>query len=210
MSSVLNKEIVLSLNASWQPIKVVTVRKAIENMTSNPNGEPPEYGLDIQFGVKPDGTPDWTNVVHFRTVPWVDWIKLPVRPHDLSINTGRRSIRVPTVIICSKHKVIPWKEPKLSKRAVLERDGYTCQYTGKKLPASRLNLDHIIPKSKGGKDRFENLVACEKGLNRNKGNRFNHEVGIKLLRQPKKPKPAPVSFSITEVKHPSWQRFLLR
>lgn len=207
--SVLTNEC-LSLNAAWQPIKVVTVRKAIENMTSNRNGEPPEYGLDVEFGVNPDGSLNYDDVKHVRSVPWDVWITLPIRPGDLFINAGRYRIRVPTLIICSRHKVIPWKEPKLSKRAILERDGYRDQYTGEVLPASKLSIDHVIPRSKGGKNRWENLVACGKVPNRRKGNRFNHEVGMKLISQPTRPKPQPVSFTIKEIKHPSWQRFLLK
>lgn len=208
--SCLDKVQVLSLNANWAPVKEVSVRKAIENMTSNRNGQAPELGLDISFGTKPDGTVDYDNVTSVRSVGWDEWIKLPIRPYDEVISTGRFKIRAPTVIICTRHSKTLFKEPKLSKRAILERDGYRCQYTNEVLPASQLNVDHVIPRSKGGKDRWENLVASKKKLNSDKGNRFNHEMKLKLLRQPAKPKPVPVCFTIQKIKHPSWQRFLTK
>lgn len=209
--SIVNRILTLSLAKSWQPCKEITIRKAIENMTSNPLGEPPEYGLDVEYGTHPDGTPNWSEIKHVRVVDWVTWCTLPVRGYDLSIQCGNgRLIRAPLVTICSKFERPAMKEPRLSKRAILERDGHVCQYTGKKLPASRLTVDHVIPRDKGGKDRFENLVACEKKLNHRKGNRFNHEVGLKLLRQPVKPKAMPVAFTIKEPRHPAWLPFLTR
>lgn len=208
--SIVNRVLCLSLSKSWQPCKEITIRKAIENMTSNPLGEPPEYGVDVEFGYNADGTVNWSDVRYVRAVDWPEWCMLPVRPYDLTIQCANRKIRAPTVTICSRFERAPMKEPKLSKRAILERDGHVCQYTGKKLPASRLNVDHVIPRDKGGKDRWENLVASDKELNRKKGNRFNHEVGLKLLRQPVRPKAMPVGFTIKEIRHDSWRAFLQR
>lgn len=210
MSEVLNKVIVLSLNAAWQPIKTITVRKAIENMTSNPYGEPPEYGLDIEFGTNADGSINYDELVSARAVKWSEWVTLPVRPCDLFIQckNGQR-IRVPTVTVCSRFKDTLRKEPKLSKRAILDRDGLVDQYTGEKLSKHEANVDHVIPRDKGGKDRWENLVTTRRKTNSLKGNRFNHEVGLKLIRQPKKPKAVPVAATIKEIKHPSWAKFLL-
>ena len=80
--------------------------------------------------------------------------------------------------------------PTLSRQNIYERDGGQCQYTGKKLNSNECNLDHVIPRSKGGSNTWENLVLCDPAVNSKKGNRFNHEVGLKLSKIPKAPRAA--------------------
>ncbi len=67
----------------------------------------------------------------------------------------------------------------------------------------------VIPRHHGGKNTFENMVWCEKGLNSMKGDRRNEEIGLKLIRKPKAPPSMPLSATITEAKHPAWKPFLV-
>ncbi len=92
---------------------------------------------------------------------------------------------------------------------MLQRDGYTCQYTGRKLPKHLLNLDHVIPRDRGGEDSWENLVASDKEINTLKGNRLNSEAGLKLIRKPVAPKSAVKVLTAADAKHPSQVPFLL-
>lgn len=80
---------------------------------------------------------------------------------------------------------VPYKELPFNRKNIFHRDNYTCQYCGKKgLP---LTLDHILPKSRGGKNTWENIVtACPK-CNTLKANRTPLEAGMKMLKQPKRP-----------------------
>jgi len=78
-------------------------------------------------------------------------------------------------------------------RTIRERDGNRCQYTGKVLKPEEGSLDHVVPRSRGGKDAWENLVWSSKDVNAKKGNRLPHEAGLKLLSLPRAPKELPAS-----------------
>lgn len=85
-----------------------------------------------------------------------------------------------------------WKVPPVNRREVLRRDHHRCQYCG---TTKRLTLDHVIPRSKGGKHSWDNVVtACEK-CNAFKGSRTLTEVGMKLLHQPKTPIHPTIAFA---------------
>jgi 5-methylcytosine-specific restriction endonuclease McrA len=67
------------------------------------------------------------------------------------------------------------------------------QYTGKLLRPDEGSLDHVLPRSRGGKDEWGNLVWSDKTVNAKKGNRLPHEAGLKLLTVPRAPKELPVT-----------------
>ena len=91
----------------------------------------------------------------------------------------------PSVIRLSAYIRVPHKKIELSRKNILRRDGFRCQYCGN-MNAS-LTLDHIIPRSRGGRDTWENLVcACIKCNNR-KGSRTPEEANMKLLSIPRRP-----------------------
>ena len=81
-------------------------------------------------------------------------------------------------------------------KAIRERDGNRCQYTGRVLHPNEGSLDHVVPRSRGGKDAWENLVWSAKEVNQRKANRLPHEAGLKLLTTPRAPKELPVSARI--------------
>lgn len=204
MSGYLDKAVVLKLNANWEPIGWTTPRKAFVDMTGGlDGGTPPALGLSISVDENGD-------LAEALPMKWEEWVGLEVRPQDLAIQTKSGAIRVPTVIVAPNYKKMPLITPKLTRKAILERDGYTCGYTGEKLPAEMLNVDHVTPKSRGGGDDWENLVACRKDINTKKGSRLNHEIGLKLKKQLKAPKPIPKSFTIREAKRPEHAPFIKR
>src|SRR5712664_1121330 len=128
-----------------------------------------------------------------RPVRWVEWITLPIRAQDNAVQTIRGPIRVPTVIVAVNFAKVPKKRPKLCSRTIRERDGNRCQYTGQLLKPSEGSLDHVVPRSRGGGDKWENLVWSSKDVNARKGNRLPHEAGLKLLSVPRAPKELPVA-----------------
>jgi len=73
----------------------------------------------------------------------------------------------------------------LSRKNILMRDRYTCQYCLRTPPGVELTLDHVIPRSRAGETTWENLVACCHGCNNKKGNRTPEEAGMKLARAPR-------------------------
>ena len=109
------------------------------------------------------------------------------------MRTTRGAIRVPTVIVAVNYARVPRKRPKLCARAIRERDGNRCQYTGKLLHSDEGSLDHVVPRSRGGADAWENLVWSSKAVYARKGNRLPHEAGLRLLKLPRAPKELPVT-----------------
>lgn len=202
--SILDKNLCLVLNAGWQAIGHLSVRKSLVALCSEADGQKAAMGMDMETVLDENGDPQ---LVYSRPVEWAEWITLPIRDCDLYIQTAHQRVRVPLVIVCS-HVGVPLKKPRLGKNAILERDGYTCQYTGRKLPRAQLNIDHVVPRDRGGRDEWGNLVACDKDLNSRKGNRLNSEAGLKLIRTPKAPVVSPVIVRRENARDPSWLPFL--
>jgi 5-methylcytosine-specific restriction endonuclease McrA len=172
---------VLVLNRNWQAINIRTPQEAFCMMATNV-----ATALDIELG-------DDARAEALRPVTWDKWITLPIRPQDNAVQTVRGAIRVPTVIVAVNFARVPKKRPKLCAKTIRERDGNRCQYTGKLLKPDEGSLDHVLPRSRGGKDEWENLVWSSKDVNARKGNRLPHEAGLKLLGVPRAPKELPVT-----------------
>jgi 5-methylcytosine-specific restriction endonuclease McrA len=194
MSDILNKSIVLVLNRNWQAINVRTPQDAFCQMATNV-----ATGLDIEGDS------------HIRPVAWDEWITLPIRAQDQVVRTARGPIRVPTVIVAVNFARVPKKRPKLSARNIRERDGNRCQYTGRVLPPAEGSLDHVVPRSRGGADSWENLVWSAKEVNQRKADRLPHEAGLTLLTVPRAPKELPVSALLRNAHEVAeWDLFLKR
>jgi len=176
MIDILNKTIVLVLNRNWQAINIRTPADAFCQMATN-----------VATALEIDGEN------HIRPVAWDEWITLPIRDGDNAVHTVRGAIRVPTVIVALNFAKVPKKRPKLCAKTIRERDSNRCQYTGKLLRPEEGSLDHVLPRSRGGKDEWGNLVWSDKTVNAKKGNRLPHEAGLKLLRVPRAPKELPVT-----------------
>lgn len=101
------------------------------------------------------------------------------------IRAASLAMRIPSVIRLLEYHRIPYQTRVLSRKNILIRDRHTCQFCGEALAASDLTLDHVIPRSQGGKSAWENLVACCYPCNNSKGDRTPEQAGIKLLRQPR-------------------------
>lgn len=110
-------------------------------------------------------------------------------------------IKLPAVVRLLS--VVPRKKSvRLSRRNVMLRDDFTCQYCGRRRVMRKLNLDHVVPRAQGGKSTWENLVASCVPCNDNKRDRTPDQAGMRLRRQPMKPKSLPVvgTFQIEDSK----------
>jgi 5-methylcytosine-specific restriction endonuclease McrA len=209
--NILNKSIVLVLNRNWQAINVRTPQEAFCMMATNV-----ATGLEIEREVSSESESNSFCTLHssfstskVRPVTWDEWITLPIRPQDYAVHTVRGAIRVPTVIVAVNYAKVPKKRPKLCARTIRERDGNRCQYTGKLLKPDEGSLDHVLPRSRGGKDTWENLVWSSKDVNSRKGDRLPREAGLKLLSVPRAPKERPVSALIRNAHEiPEWKLFV--
>lgn len=202
MSDILHSPIVLRLSGIYQRAGFSTVAEAFTAMMGGHEGSAPYLPIDIEYELNEDGTINRDRLKYWRPVTFEEWLTLPIRHGDMSINSVRQAIRVPTVVVCPKFQKTIMKHPRPTPKAIRERDGNRCQYTGVLLTNKTFSLDHVIPKSKGGKDTWQNLASCHRDLNSRKGNNYNHEVGLKLLKTPAEVKSIPLSALITENRHP--------
>lgn len=184
--------IVLVLNRHWRPIDVKTPASAFCALSSGA-----AHALDIEL---PDG---------FTPTPWERWIQLPIRDGDRSVKTPRGAIRIPTVLISHRFARVPLRRPHFGLRGLYERDGGVCQYTGKRLTYSEASIDHVLPRSRGGRDSWENCVLAERSVNTKKGARLPQEAGLRLRTVPKAPRVRPASEFIRNTHSiPEWNIFL--
>jgi 5-methylcytosine-specific restriction endonuclease McrA len=103
---------------------------------------------------------------------------------DIMWHSISSEIILPSVIRLINFHKIPVKTYKLSKKNILIRDRYTCQYCKQTVSDRSLTIDHIIPKSRGGSSRWENLVTACKRCNSIKADRTPEEAGMLLLSKP--------------------------
>lgn len=101
------------------------------------------------------------------------------------------------------------KTVRFSRRNVFQRDNHTCQYCGHKFKAKELNIDHVVPRSRGGPNSWKNLVTSCKPCNAKKGDDLLTEIGWKLLQEPTQPKwKSHVGKPFNMNKRIYWQNFL--
>lgn len=104
--------------------------------------------------------------------------------NDLKIKGVLRNFDCPSIVRLKHNKRHFKMKVQLNRKNVLKRDGFVCMYCGDN---SNLTIDHIVPKSKGGKTAWENLVTACNRCNNLKDNKYPHEVGLKLKTTPKMP-----------------------
>src|SRR5256885_1428237 len=116
---------------------------------------------------------------------------------------------MPSVVILRGHVKRPLPELKLSRRTVFARDNYTCQYCGS--TTKDMTIDHVLPKRHGGNASWENLVCCCRKCNMKKSDKLAHQVGMKLMRPPRRPRYVPY-ISLTKYlvgrKNEVWRSYL--
>lgn len=148
---------------------------------------PPRRSLEpvllLSAGYIPLGVVSWTKAV---SLVWQDKAD--------AIETQERSIRSPSITIPApsvvrlRRMVRPRDATvKLSRKNLFFRDGYTCQYCARRLPPAKLNIDHVVPRNRGGKTLWTNVVTACIVDNIRKGGRTPDEAGMTLLKHPEAP-----------------------
>jgi 5-methylcytosine-specific restriction endonuclease McrA len=177
MRAGLNQQ-VLVLNRLWQAVNICTVRRALTLLF--------EGRAQVVFE-SPDGA--------FNTFDFAQWKSFSQAGHgEEFVRSVSFKIRVPRVIVLLIFDRFPKKEVKFTRHNIFERDRNTCQYCGRAFERKDLNLDHVIPRDRGGPV---------------KGNRTPREAGMGLIKKPKRPKWRPfIQINITFQKHDSWKHFI--
>ncbi len=192
MTSFLNQH-VLVLNRLWQAVNICTARRALTLVFEGHA----QVVLSDDEGV-------------FQTFSFNQWRDLSAQdPRGETIATVSFKIRVPRVILLVMFDRLPKKEVKFTRHNIFERDRNTCQYCGQVFERKDLNLDHVIPRDRGGPTSWENIVCSCIPCNTQKANRTPQEAGLHLIRKPKRPKWRPfVQVNFTLHRHDSWKHFI--
>jgi 5-methylcytosine-specific restriction endonuclease McrA len=185
------------LNRLYMAVRVVSARRAMtllyRELVEVVNHEDGKY-LSYDFD-------DWVEVSHAKS-------RFEPEKHDW-IRTVRFQIAVPKIVRLLAYDKLPRGPVKLNRRNLYARDQNRCQYCGKRYPTSELSLDHVIPRSHGGSNSWENIVcACVK-CNVRKGGRTPDQAGLKLIARPARPKRSPIlTIKLSDSKYASWKQFL--
>jgi len=201
----IDKSIVLVLNKNWQAIDICTVREALTQMNSGIGSNQAAVAINVDYHQNDEGVWNFEEA-NLVPTPFHVWMHLPIREFDEFIRTPKLMIRVPTVVMAVNYGKIPKKQKRAANANIRDRDKSICQVTGKLLSKTEGNVDHWVPKSKGGKDTWENKVWMSKEINSLKGDKMPNEVGLKLIKPPKAPLPIP--FLVKEIKHRDWKFFV--
>lgn len=160
---------VLILNKSWIPLHIVDYKKAMSLIyTEN------AHALDMEF----------------LSYTFADWLAFSIKnAYDYKhVRTINYKIAIPEIIVLTNYNSIPKRDIKFSRQTVFERDKQICQYCGGKFTMDELTMDHVIPKSHGGKSSWANIVACCSPCNHKKANRTPVQANMHLIHQPVEPK----------------------
>jgi len=124
----------------------------------------------------------------------------------LEIHTVSKTYPMPSVVRLFMYIAIPRKKILLTRKNIIKRDSYRCQYCGQK--RQPLTLDHVIPKNQGGADSWENLVCACARCNNRKGQQTPDEAGMALLRRPRRPNYLTFIRCFIGISDQRWRRYL--
>jgi 5-methylcytosine-specific restriction endonuclease McrA len=194
---------VLVLNRFYQAIRVVNVRRAFSLLYRD---------LAEVIHIEEDaagGKSQWLNL-NFSDWRELSDLKAQFKPDEYDwIHTVRFQIAVPRIIRLLGYEKLPRQDVKFNRRNIFARDNNRCQYCGKKFPTTELSLDHVLPKSQGGKSTWENIVCCCIRCNVKKGGRTPEQARMHLTSKPVKPKRSPViNIRLADERYWSWKQFL--
>lgn len=160
---------VLVLNRNWTAIHVCSLKRALILLFQ-----------DLAKVVADD----------YQTYDFNSWRELSQHmaiDGNLFVRTPTFRLLVPEVILLVGYHRMPPRVVKFNRRNIYLRDRYTCQYCGRRPPREDLTIDHIIPRSRGGRSTWDNVVLACLGCNVDKGNQTPDEAGMQLRRPPRRP-----------------------
>ena len=158
---------VLVVNRHFQPVQLTTARRAFVLLYA---------GSALAM--------DETGELH----DFPAWRRLPVRDRDHSVPIIGGALRVPRVVHLRRYERVRRPSIRLTRKNVMLRDNHQCQYCQRRPPIRDLNIDHVVPRSRGGGDSWENLVTACRPCNVKKGWRTPDEASMHPIRPPLPPR----------------------
>ncbi|HET9957026.1 MAG TPA: HNH endonuclease [Polyangiaceae bacterium] len=180
---------VLLLNRHFAPVSVATVRRAFVLLYGGAARAVDGEGETYDFG---------------------DWLNMPVRHSDDGLPIIGGQVRAPRVLHLLRYDRAPRIVVRLTRKNLMLRDQFQCQYCGRRPHVRDLNVDHVLPRSRGGEDSWENLVVSCRACNLRKGRRTPTEAGMALLSVPHRPRWSTATQIRLVMREPfaEWQPFL--
>ena len=178
----------LVLNKMWMPVDVTTVRDALCKL----------------FEGRAKAVTDDYDMYDFES-----WAELALTKDEPYISTSRSHLKVPSVIVLTTYDKMPTTTVVFSRMNIYRRDEFTCQYCEKKRGSSSFTIDHVIPRSRGGKSTWTNCVLACWECNAKKADKMIAQSGMKLKREPVKPEWTP-RMVLRRVKNTpeNWKKFI--
>jgi 5-methylcytosine-specific restriction endonuclease McrA len=158
---------VLVVNRFFQPVQITSARRAFL----------------LLFGGSAQAIDEAGDLHDFPA-----WRQLPVREHDDGLPILSGSLRVPRVLHLRRYERVRRQPVRLTRKNLMLRDAHQCQYCARRPPVRDLNIDHVLPRSRGGEASWENLVTACRVCNLRKGRRTPDEAAMRLLRIPGPPR----------------------
>lgn len=191
MSTILQTQ-VLALNKYYMPHAVISLKRALKALVKGrANIVDIENGIFIDYDIE-------------------TWAELSQIKEEFEKSHKINGIFIaPKVIRFVNYDKAYINHPKLTRRNLLARDDFIDQYTGEKLRSDDFTIDHVVPKSKGGKTTWSNCVVCSHKINVRKGDKSLEESGLKLIRKPIKPLFVPNLRKLVE-SNDMWKSFISR
>jgi 5-methylcytosine-specific restriction endonuclease McrA len=186
-SALLNSR-VLVLNRSYLPVHITSVRRGFVLLYQGI-----AKAVDEQY----------------RTFDFESWRSLSLEVHHERLGVVGGFIRVPRVLLLVAYERIPKRHVRFSRFNIFARDNNTCQYCGRRLPRTELNLDHVVPRSQGGVSTWQNIVCSCHVCNRRKGGRTPEQASMRLIRRPSRPEWTPFTTEMFSLKrYKEWMPYL--
>ncbi len=147
----------------------------------------------------------------FSTYTIYEWFEFEPSEDEEYISTVSRKIRIPKIVITRSSVSFHMSKPKVSRLGVFIRDGFRCQYCGMRVSYKNLTVDHVVPKSRGGKTDWMNVVTSCMDCNIKKGDRTPEEANMTLIKEPHIPFISILNARDIDLKfYPEWEQFILR
>lgn len=146
----------------------------------------------------------------YETFDFDSWSQISAMKNGEDVvRTVSTIYRTPRVILLVRYEGLIRKEAKFNRLNIFRRDSGMCQYCRKKFSRAELTIDHVIPRSQGGRSVWDNVVCCCVDCNRKKGGRTPEQARMKLRTKPRKPVWDPFSnVYIKAVRYKEWEPFL--
>ena len=136
-------------------------------------------------------------------------LALEKQPDEDYLQAVNFEIQVPRIVRLTRYDKLPKSTVRFNRKNLFARDDHQCQYCGQLRPVSQLSLDHVIPRSHGGKTTWENIVCSCMKCNSRKGGRTPTQAGMLLLKKPVKPRSNPaMSIPLNDPRYESWKTFV--